>query len=39
MVRALSDDVYNYLISNFKPNEPIMLSEINIPGLSDVSVC
>ena len=35
---ALSDDVYNYLISNFKPNEPILLSEINIPGLSDVSV-
>ena len=35
---ALSDDVYNYLISNFKPNEPILLSEIKIPGLSDVSV-
>ena len=38
MVMALSDYVYNYLISNFKPNEPILLSEINIPGLSDVSI-
>ncbi len=35
---AQVDDVYNYLKTNFKENEPILLSKINVPGMKDVSV-
>jgi len=33
-----ADTVYSYLRENYKENEPIFLSEINIPGVSDTSV-
>lgn len=35
---ALIDEVYSYLKSNYKQNEPIFLSELNIPGMKPVSV-
>ena len=33
-----ADTVYSYLRENYKENEPIFLSEINIPGVSATSV-
>ena len=33
-----ADTVYSYLRENYKENEPIFLSEINIPGVSYTSV-
>jgi hypothetical protein len=35
---SLADNVYNYLQNNYKANEPIFLSELNIPGIKAVSV-
>lgn len=35
---ALMDNVYNYIESNYQPNEPIFLSELNIPGIKPVSL-
>ena len=35
---ALMNDVYSYIENNFQPNEPIFLSELNIPGMKAVSV-
>lgn len=35
---ALMNDVYSYIENNYKPNEPIFLSELNIPGMRDVSI-
>lgn len=35
---ALLDDVYSYIEKNYKLNEPIFLSELNIPGMKAVSV-
>ena len=35
---ALMNDVYSYIENNYKPNEPIFLSELNIPGMKAVSV-
>ena len=30
---ALFDEVYNYIENNYKANEPIFLSELNISGI------
>ena len=35
---ALMNDVYSYIENNYQPNEPIFLSELNIPGIKAVSV-
>ena len=35
---ALMNDVYSYIENNYPPNEPIFLSELNIPGMKAVSV-
>ena len=35
---ALFDEVYNYIENNYKANEPIFLSELNISGIKAVSV-
>ena len=35
---AMIDDVYNYIKSNYKENEPILLSELSISGLKPVSI-
>lgn len=35
---ALMNDVYSYIENNYQPNEPIFLSELNIPGMKAVSV-
>lgn len=35
---ALMNDVYSYIENNYKPNEPIFLSELNISGMKAVSV-
>ena len=35
---ALMNDVYSYIESNYQPNEPIFLSELNISGIKAVSV-
>lgn len=35
---ALMNDVYSYLEENYQLNEPIFLSELNIPGMKAVSV-
>lgn len=35
---ALMNDVYSYIEKNYRPNEPIFLSELNIPGMKAVSV-
>lgn len=35
---ALRDDVYSFIKSNYKPDEPIFLSELNIPGIKEGSV-
>ena len=35
---ALLDEVYNYIENNYKTNEPIFLSELNISGIKAVSV-
>ena len=35
---ALLDEVYNYIENNYKANEPIFLSELNILGIKAVSV-
>ena len=35
---AAVDDVYEYLKKNYRVNEPIFLSELNIPEVSSVSV-
>ena len=35
---SLTDKVYNYLQSNYEANEPILLSELTIPGMKPVSV-
>ena len=35
---ALMNDVYSYIENNYRPNEPIFLSELNIPGMKAVSV-
>ena len=35
---AQIDTVYRYLKDNYKDNEPIMLSELRIPGMKEVSV-
>ncbi len=35
---ALRDDVYSFIKSNYKPDEPIFLSELNIPGIQAGSV-
>lgn len=33
---ALFDEVYNYIENNYKANEPIFLSELNISGIKAV---
>ena len=35
---ALMNDVYSYIENNYRTNEPIFLSELNIPGMKAVSV-
>ncbi|MCI6947427.1 MAG: hypothetical protein SOU53_08160 [Oliverpabstia sp.] len=35
---ALMNDVYSYIENYYRPNEPIFLSELNIPGMKAVSV-
>lgn len=35
---ALMNDVYSYIENNYRANEPIFLSELNIPGMKAVSV-
>ena len=35
---ALMNDVYRYIENNYRPNEPVFLSELNIPGMKAVSV-
>lgn len=35
---ALMNDVYSYIENNYRPNEPVFLSELNIPGMKAVSV-
>lgn len=35
---ALMNDVYSYIENNYRPNEPIFLSELNIPDMKEVSV-
>lgn len=35
---ALMNDVYSYIENNYRPNEPIFLSDLNIPGMKAVSV-
>ena len=35
---ALVNDVYSYIEKNYQPNEPIFLSELDIPGMKAVSV-
>ncbi|WP_455720851.1 hypothetical protein [Agathobacter sp.] len=35
---ALVNDVYNFIENNYKPNEPIFLSEMSITGMKAVSV-
>ena len=35
---ALMNDVYRYIENNYRSNEPIFLSELNIPGMKAVSV-
>ena len=35
---ALANEVYSYIVNNYQPNEPIFLSELNIPGMKAVSV-
>lgn len=35
---AQMDEIYNYLRSNYGPNEPILLSELEIPGVKSVSL-
>ncbi len=35
---AQIEEVYSYLKQNYDPNEPIFLSEINIPGVKPVSL-
>ena len=35
---SLMNDVYSYIGDNYKPNEPIFLSDLRIPGMKDVSV-
>lgn len=35
---ALIDDVYSYIEDNYRPSEPVFLSELVVPGVSAVSV-
>ena len=35
---VLMNDVYRYIENNYQLNEPIFLSELNIPGMKAVSV-
>ena len=35
---ALNNEVYNYIENKYKPNEPIFLAELDIPGMKPVSV-
>lgn len=35
---ALMNDVYSYIENNYRPNEPIFLSELTIPDMKAVSV-
>lgn len=35
---AQIDEVYSYLLDNYELNEPIFLSELNIPGMKPVSL-
>ena len=35
---ALMNDVYSYIENNYRPNEPIFLSELNVLGVKSVSV-
>ena len=35
---AQTETLYTYLIDNYRPNEPIFLSEINVPGMHDANV-
>lgn len=35
---ALISDVYNYIETRYKPNEPVFLAELDIPGMKPVSV-
>ncbi len=35
---ALVNEVYSYIENNYQPNEPIFLSELNIPDIKAVSV-
>lgn len=35
---ALMNDVYSYIENNYRPNEPIFLSELNVLGMKSVSV-
>ena len=35
---TLSDEVYKNIENNYKTNEPIFLSELDIPGMKAVSV-
>ena len=35
---ALMNDVYSYIENNYRTNEPLFLSELNIPGMKAVSV-
>ena len=35
---ALINEVYNYIENKYKPNEPIFLAELDIPGMKAVSI-
>lgn len=35
---ALINEVYNYIENKYKPNEPIFLAELDIPGMKSVSI-
>ena len=35
---AQTDDVYSYIKNNYGENEPVLLSDLNIPGMTDVAV-
>ena len=35
---ALTHNVYSYIESNYRPNEPIFLSNLDIPGMKAVSI-
>lgn len=35
---SLVNEVYNYIENNYKQNEPVFLSDLNIPNMKDVTV-